>query len=359
MGPVMTIGLTGACILVMVQVEALGTTEGSSSNLERVAEAPVDGAAVTVDYVPILRSGICADVGPRSYMEDAHVLVDDITGSLGGIELAQPSAFYGVYDGHMGLGAAKYVQDHILRLVVQDPAFPDEMAAAMKGAYVRADEDLESHWAENREGACSGTTALSVLITGRTAVVANTGDCRAVLSRKGKAIELSTDQKATSIGELARIQAAGGYVQDEYLNGQLGVARALGDWHMEDLKRRDEKAQLAGPLIPVPEVRELELNPDDEFLIIGSDGLWDKFDSQIAISFARKRLQQHNDPQQCSKELVAEAIRLDAVDNLTVVLVCFMETPPPQLKPIVKRSISVDGFQRLQGHIDTAGCSGW
>lgn len=59
-------------------------------------------------------------------------------------------------------------------------------------------------------------------------MVANAGDCRAVLSRQGKAVEMSRDHKPMSSKERRRIEASGGYVYDGYLNGQLNVARALG-----------------------------------------------------------------------------------------------------------------------------------
>lgn len=68
----------------------------------------------------------------------------------------------------------------------------------------------------------------------RSVVVANAGDCRAVLCRNGKAFELSCDHKPFSPSEKARIVAAKGTVDgDGYLNGQLSVARALGNWHLE------------------------------------------------------------------------------------------------------------------------------
>ena len=46
------------------------------------------------------------------------------------------------------------------------------------------------------------------------------------------------------------------------------------------------------------------LQAEDEFLLLGCDGLWDVFSSQRAVEFARSRLQQHNNPVLCSQELV-------------------------------------------------------
>ncbi|PKI33605.1 hypothetical protein CRG98_046004 [Punica granatum] len=63
---------------------------------------------------------------------------------------------------------------------------------------------------------------------GRLLVVANAGDCRAVLCRRGKAIEMSRDHKPVCAKERKHIGAFGGYVYDGYLNGQLKAILSLG-----------------------------------------------------------------------------------------------------------------------------------
>ncbi|KAL2517612.1 putative protein phosphatase 2C 22 [Abeliophyllum distichum] len=181
-------------------------------------------------------------------------------------------------------------------------------------------------------------------------VVANAGDCRAVLSRRGKAVEMSRDHKPICSKERKRIEASGGYVDEGYLNGQLNVTRALGDWHMEGLK-----CQKGGPLSAEPELMGTRLTEEDEFLIIGCDGLWDVFMSQNAVDFARRRLQEHNDPAMCSKDLVDEALKRNNSDNLEVVVVCFQPRPPPNLvipRGRVHQSISAEGLRELQSSLD-------
>lgn len=183
-------------------------------------------------------------------------------------------------------------------------------------------------------------------------MVANAGDCRAVLCRRGKAIEMSRDHKPICSKERKRIEASGGYVYDGYLNGQLNVARALGDWHMDGLKGTEG----GGPLSSEPELMTTKLTNEDEFLIIGCDGIWDVFMSQNAVDFARRKLQEHNDPVMCSKELVDEALKRKSGDNLAAVVVCFQPQPPPNLiapRCRVQRSISAEGLKELQGFLDS------
>ncbi|KAF9614543.1 hypothetical protein IFM89_019206 [Coptis chinensis] len=178
--------------------------------------------------------------------------------------------------------------------------------------------------------------------------VTNAGDCRAVLSRLGVAVQMSKDHRPGCTRERRRVESLGGYIDDGYLNGQLGVTRALGDWHIEGMKETNE---LGGPLSAEPELKLITLTKEDEFLIIGSDGIWDVFTSQNAIDFTRRRLQEHNDVHLCCKEMVEEAIKRGAIDNLTVVIVCFHSELLPivlEHRSRVRRSISAEGLHSLK-----------
>lgn len=49
------------------------------------------------NFLPVFRSGSCAEGGPKQYMEDEHVCIDDLIEHLGAISnLPTPGAFYGV-----------------------------------------------------------------------------------------------------------------------------------------------------------------------------------------------------------------------------------------------------------------------
>ena len=152
----------------------------------------------------------------------------------------------------------------------------------------------------------SGTTALTTLVWGNQLLVANAGDCRAVLCRRGRAIDLTEDHKPSNLEEALRVKAAGGHIcSDGYLNGHLAVLRALGDHHFKDLKApTGPDGAMEGPLIARPEVAMHDLLPEDEFMLIACDGLWDVLSSQRAIEIARQSLREHNNPQLCSKNLV-------------------------------------------------------
>ncbi|POY70912.1 putative Protein-serine/threonine phosphatase [Rhodotorula taiwanensis] len=139
----------------------------------------------------------------------------------------------------------------------------------------------------------------------RTLYTANAGDARAVLCRGGRAIRLSYDHKAGDAKEMQRIEAAGGYIANQRVNGYLAVTRSLGDSQMKQF------------VVGSPYTTETTLRDDDDFLILACDGLWDVCTDQQAVDAVRDI----RDPQQASDKLVEFALSNHSTDNLTVLVV--------------------------------------
>ncbi|KAM1155073.1 hypothetical protein EV1_025779 [Malus domestica] len=325
----------------------------NSFQLESIGEDTViaDKKQSLLNFVPALRSGEWSDIGGRTHMEDTHICIGDLAKQFGYNLLdGEAISFYGVFDGHGGKDAAHFVRDNLPRVIVEDADFPLELEKVITRSFMETDAAFAKTC--SLEALASGTTALTAMIFGRSLLVANAGDCRAVLSRCGVAIEMSRDHRPCCTKERTRIESLGGYIDDGFLNGELGVTRALGNWHLEGMKDVGERG---GPLSAEPELKLMTLSKDDEFLIIGSDGIWDVFTSRNAVDFARRRLQEHNDVKLCCKQIVEEAIKRGATDNLTLVMVSFHLEPPPHVvveRPRVRRSISAEGLQNLKFFLD-------
>ncbi|XP_015932391.1 probable protein phosphatase 2C 27 [Arachis duranensis] len=337
--------------LLMDTTSSFASSTANSLPLESICEETViaDKKQNGSSFVPALRSGEWSDIGGRPYMEDTHICIGDMAKRFGynnNLLSEEAVSFYGVFDGHGGKSAAQFVRDHLPRIIVEDAGFPLELEKVVTKSFLDTDAELKTYSLESCLS--SGTTALTAIIFGRSLLVANAGDCRAVLSRHGAAIEMSKDHRPYCIKERNRIESLGGFIDDGYLNGQLGVTRALGDWHLEGMK---DTGGGGGPLSAEPELKLMTLTKEDEFLIIASDGIWDVFRSQNAVDYARRRLQEHNDVKQCCKQIVEEAIKRGATDNLTVVMVCFHSDPPPPVvveRARVRRSISAEGLHNLK-----------
>lgn len=329
---------------------SLQKTTLNSFQLESICEdtVAVDRKQSLLNFFPCLRSGEWSDIGGRTDMQDTHICIGDLAKMFDYNVLSEGAiSFYGVFDGHGGKDAAQFVRDNLPRVVVEDADFPLELEKVITRSFMETDAAFAKTCSLESSRA-SGTTALTAMIFGRSLLVANAGDCRAVLSRCGAAVEMSKDHRPCCKKERMRIESLGGYIDDGFLNGELGVTRALGDWHLEGMKGGGERG---GPLSAEPELKLMTLTKDDEFLIIGSDGIWEMFTSQNAVDFARRRLQEHNDVKLCCKEIVEEAIKRGASDNLTLVMVSFHLEPPPHVvveRSRVRRSISAEGLQNIK-----------
>lgn len=267
--------------------------------------------------------------------------VDDKTSSSNG-SLSQPRrsrediesllpnyiAYFAVFDGHGGKRAAVWAATYLHRNIVGHPAFLTNLPLAIREGTLQTDRE----WLQSaRMGpAQDGSTSIMVLVWGDRLLTGNLGDSRATLCRGGIAVPLSVDHKPNRLSERIRIESAGGSVTKARYMGQplgpyrvypggLAVSRAFGDLQ---LKTADESVGGFGAYVTAdPEIIEEVVTPQDEFIVLASDGLWDVFTDQDAIDFAKKYLP--DKPQAAAEALCREAFQRQSQDNVTVVVVVF------------------------------------
>lgn len=114
------------------------------------------------------------------------------------------------------------------------------------------------------------------MITPTKIIVANAGDSRSVLCRAGKAFPLSIDHKLDNEKEKARIAKAGGKIDNNRINGGLNLSRSIGDFGYKADKNLSPDEQL---VICKPDITVTARSPQDEYIIIGCDGIFDAFGS--------------------------------------------------------------------------------
>ncbi|XP_066335152.1 probable protein phosphatase 2C 74 [Miscanthus floridulus] len=253
---------------------------------------------------------LASRAGPRHAMEDAYVVTDknDADSQL---------AFYGVFDGHGGRAAVDFVSERLSKNVVsavlaaagttetrREALSEDAVSAAIKEAYLATDSELLTKHQDASGGACAATA----VVKGGDLYVAHLGDCRAVLSRDGSAAALTADHTCAAEDERARIEREGGYVSRSgsgvwRVQGSLAVSRAFGDGALKQW------------VVAEPAVTRVPLAAGCEFLVIASDGLWDKISNQEAVDVvSRSRAT-------ACRELVDMARRRGSRDDVTVMVV--------------------------------------
>lgn len=135
----------------------------------------------------------------------------------------------------------------------------------------------------------SGTTAVVALVVGNKVIVANAGDSRCVVCRQdGKVFDMSDDHKPEDQIELERIEKAGGHVNEQgRVNGGLNLSRAIGDHTYKknsDLNLEDQM------ITALPDIRTIDLQTGDEFMVLACDGIWNVLSSQEVVDFVLERL---------------------------------------------------------------------
>ena len=110
-------------------------------------------------------------------------------------------------------------------------------------------------------GSEAGCTAVVCVVNGDRLYVANVGDSRVVLSRGGKPIIVTRDHRPSDPDEAARITACGARIIDGYVEGLIGVTRALGD--IEVVSGVKIVGLSAVPDVFEVNVKEVCLSPDD------------------------------------------------------------------------------------------------
>jgi len=263
-------------------------------------------------WVAVKDAGVCANRNAkhRRKMEDEHVLEDQ----FGGIS---HQAYFGVYDGHGGQSAAGFcknrlhlvVKEHLAKLNDEELTNPEKMSTVFTASYKETDEEMKPTIPS--AGACVVTCVIRSINDRRYLYVANAGDSRAVLSRGGTAVRLSRDHKPTEESEKLRIIELKGFIdKDNRVNGLIGVSRALGDHHMK------------GPgkdfILAEPYFQLIELTPEDDYLILACDGIWDIFEDQVAVELIRSVSENATGK---AKQLVAQSIKGGSQDNCSAIVV--------------------------------------
>ncbi|KAL9238353.1 hypothetical protein vseg_012785 [Gypsophila vaccaria] len=215
---------------------------------------------------------------------------------------------FAIYDGHLGDSVPAYLQKHLFANILKEEDFWSDPNRSISKAYETTDQAILNHNPDLGRGGSTAVTA--VLVDGKKLWVANVGDSRAVLSRNGHAIQMSTDHEPNT--ERGSIEDRGGFVSNmpgdvARVNGQLAVSRAFGDKNLKTHLRSD------------PDIKYSDINADTDILILASDGLWKVMTNQEAVDIAKKI----KDPLKAAKQLATESLSRDSKDDISCIVVRF------------------------------------
>ncbi|XP_051137458.1 probable protein phosphatase 2C 61 [Andrographis paniculata] len=229
-----------------------------------------------------------------------------------------------VFDGHgqNGHAVSNLVRNHLPELLLRhhnNTSGDGEnnnmiKEACVISAFTAMDKDIKIlHDQTTFDLASSGSTAALVIKHGEELVVANLGDSRAILGqrsdgKKGEKVvpfQLTTDLKPGLPCEAERIRKCKGRVlalkEESHIlrvwlpyddSPGLAMSRAFGDFMLKQYG-----------VIATPDISYHHLSPDDEFLVIATDGVWDVLTNETVVSIVSSARSQ----EEAAKLVVEEA----------------------------------------------------
>ena len=257
-------------------------------------------------------------------------------------------ALFGVFDGHGGREVASYTEQHYRDILKETDGYKiGDLANALRQSFLKVDEELEKETGKeelavmkrkqppnkaplfkllgdiNGSGAGAngeqsneqlqldsiGCTANVLIIEDmKRIIIANAGDSRCVLGRSGRAVPLSFDHKPDDEIELRRIEKAGSVVTEGRVDGNLNLSRSLGDLKYKinkDLKPEE------WPITANPDLKTVELEAGDDFIIMGCDGIWETKTNEEMVEYIYDRLKQKKEMKTIVEELLYDIISPD------------------------------------------------
>lgn len=261
----------------------------------------------------------------RPTNEDVELYLLNMNYKMGKVEAINPNLapvhVFVLCDGHGGDEVAKIVAPILLKqFSLKDNKYPlpnEQIFFIFETINKILKRDHKKNASE-----CGSTVLVLIIycIDGERAMqIVNLGDSRAVLSQGASCIPVTNDHRPDSDLETKRINAVNRtlpqnsrkyvmYNDGANRIGSLSVSRSLGD-----LKEQPQVTFF-------PDVFNIKITPETNFIILGCDGVWDTVDSESAVDFVK--INREMFPQNNIAEMLADySIASGSTDNVSVFVV--------------------------------------
>ena len=199
--------------------------------------------------------------------------MEDKSKSIDGFNNDNNSGVFCIFDGHGGSEVASFLQKNIIN-------YMKEYSSNLDLMFQKLDENFMN---ENYNQI--GSTGCIIYITKeykmnsikKICYCANIGDTKAVLINKERIKRISYDDRATDKNEIERVKKMGGIIFGGRVFGNLMLTRAFGDYELKQYG-----------VICNPHISKNEIDIDDKYIIIASDGVWDVIDDNYVFNLSKE-----------------------------------------------------------------------
>ena len=238
----------------------------------------------------------------NNYMEDFGLIIPEFMGD-------NKKYLFTVLDGHGGSNTAKVCIEHLPNILKENiNQNPSNIKLAFTNTFKQLDQKMINFPNE-------GNTLTCVLINDNILHCANVGDSTCMLVNNEKAYKISFDHKCTEESEMKRIEKEGGKIIDERLNDCIMISRSIGDLDQKDKGMSCE-----------PFYNKINLNIQDNFCVLASDGIWDCINEELLFEIANEVLKDNNINDKADslcQKLIDSALDIGSQDNISCLVISF------------------------------------
>ena len=232
----------------------------------------------------------------REYMEDQGFAIENFNNDPNKI-------IFGLFDGHGGSKVSKFLQENFPIYLKKMMPFTNYFQGFVNLFKVLDDQVRELNCPD------AGSTATIVYIerqiNKKYLYCINIGDSRCIIINKKGIMRLSKDDRVEEPEEKERIIKEGGVIYNGRIYGVLMLSRCFGDWNIKNYGVSCE-----------PHIAKIELNEDDLYLVIASDGVWDYMkDEEFKVL-----METDVNTMDICKDIITESLRKGSSDNIS----CFV-----------------------------------
>jgi serine/threonine protein phosphatase PrpC len=257
---------------------------------------------------------------------DSEILMEDKSKSIENFNNDKNQMVFEIFDGHGGDEMSVYLQNNLAQIYKQNLLLnKGNIILSLKNAFHDADDEMRNQL--NIEGLGSTGTLVHIKWESENDLVvysANVGDSRVSLISPEHIIRLSYDHRTSDEKERKRILESGLEIIDDRINGTLMLTRIFGNYEYKNNIENEEDEENSNSnnnnsnkgLICEPFISKIniDLNIENQFLILASDGIWDT----ITEEEIQNIIQYHNDTQQICSIAIKNCLRNEAWDNLSI-----------------------------------------
>ena len=277
-------------------------------------------------------------------------------------------SYFAVFDGHGGEECAEFLEKNFLNYLVENSNFPYDIKLSMIEACQKIEEGFFKEFCKDKieDSNLSGSCALIAVVFDNKVYIGNIGDSRAIMSICGgtKVKQLTLDHKPDNVKEFERALKNGSkiylddsdelerdeskihFIKDKIelekmkafkensteekifrvYPADLAVMRTIGDIKA----KKKEFGGIPGTILNIPEIFIYDINSNDDFIVLGCDGIFDDLSNEEVINAAwmaykQKAKEKNYDIHESTKEacdlVIRVALEKQTTDNLSCIII--------------------------------------